>query len=376
MTILILDDLYRYNSWANQRLLASCDGLSDAELDEPREMGFGTLRNTLFHMLVSEEIWLERWKSMPWRPFPFDAEGLPLAEIARRLAHVAADRQTFMDRERGDGWRRNCDYKDSKGQAHSKPLDGLMLHVANHAIHHRAQALNFLKGFGRTVPGGLDYLFFRFAKPSVSQEPATVESMRSFGLEVETGASPEVAWDAEVVANYFAYGDWANDRLLGLIDSLDDAALDRSWGMGLDTIRKTALHLADAERWWLKNWTVCPAQMERAPQSTSIADLRADWDRIITQRGRFLASLDEASAQRVVTALVGPMSVRIPMIESLLQLCGHGTHHRAQLINMLRRTNITAPGCDYSIWTGEKSPPACKIPATAGDRGAHPAANK
>ncbi len=135
----ILDDLYRYNSWANPRILALCEGLSDAQLDEPREMGFGTLRNTLFHILVSEEIWLERWKGMPWRPFPFAAEGLSLAEIAHRLTQVAADRQAFMDRERADSCARNCEYKDSKGNPYSRPLNGLMLHVANHAIHHRAR---------------------------------------------------------------------------------------------------------------------------------------------------------------------------------------------------------------------------------------------
>ncbi len=116
------------------------------------------------------------------------------------------------------------------------------------------------------MPGGLDYLFFRFAKPNVKQEAATIESIRKFGLEVETGSSPEVAWDAEVIGNYFAYGDWANDRLLSLIESLDDAALDRAWGIGKDTIRNTALHLADAERWWLKNWTSGSSQFEPAPK--------------------------------------------------------------------------------------------------------------
>jgi uncharacterized damage-inducible protein DinB len=131
--------------------------------------------------------------------------------------------------------------------------------------------------------------------------------------------------------------------------------------MGLDTIRKTVLHVADAERWWLRNWTAGPHQFEKAPTTTSIAELRALWAEIIAGRKSFLASLDEDSAQRVVTTLVGPMTVRVPVIESLLQLFGHGTHHRAQLINMLRHTGITAPASDYSVWQREVSsaaPPA------------------
>jgi uncharacterized damage-inducible protein DinB len=353
MTNFIIDDLYRFNSWANARIFALCDGLSDGQLDEPREIGFGTLRNTMFHILAAEEIWFERWTDVPWRSFPTDAQGLAMSEIARRLDEVAARRRALMDRERDGGWQRVFQYKDSKGNPHSNRLDGVLLHVANHGIHHRAQALHFLKRFGRTVPGGLDYIFFRFAHPNVTQEPATIDSMRQFGLEVETGSSPAVDWDANVIRNYFAYGDWTNRRLLDLVAPLDDAALDRSWGMGMDTIRKTVLHIADAERWWLRNWTAGPTQFERAPETTSIAALRDSWNQLIADRNRFIDTLELASAHRVVTALIGRMSVRVPVIESLVQLCGHGTHHRAQLINMLRQSGATAPGCDYVVWLRE-----------------------
>src|SRR5262249_25457136 len=147
---------------------------------EPREMGFGSLRNTVFHILAAEEIWLERWTAVPWRPFPVDAKGLSIPEIGHRLEHVAGKRQTLIDSERSDDWQRICEYKDSKGNPYRNRLDGLLLHVANHGIHHRAQALNFLKHCGRTVAGGLDYIFFRFAKPNIVQEPGTLESMRKF----------------------------------------------------------------------------------------------------------------------------------------------------------------------------------------------------
>ena len=350
---MMIDDLYRYNSWANDRIVALCDGLADGQLDEKREMGFGSLRNTVFHILAAEEIWLERWKGDPWRPLPIDPGGLSIREIGQRLERVAQDRQALIDRERPDSWRRICQYKDSKGNPHSNRLDGLLLHVANHGIHHRAQALNFLKGFGRTVRGGLDFIFFRLAKPFIALDPSTLESMRQFGIEVATGSSPPVAWDAALIRNYFAYGDWCNGRLLDLAAPLDAAALDRDFAMGMGTIRKTALHIADAERWWLKNWTAGPSKFDKAPTSTGIAELCAQWKQLSTERNRFLESLDDTSVQRVVTALIGPMSIRMPVIESVVQLCGHGTHHRAQQVNMLRQCGVTAPGIDYIVWLRE-----------------------
>jgi uncharacterized damage-inducible protein DinB len=352
---MIIDDLYRHNSWANRRILALCDGLTDAQLDEPRAIGFGSLRNTVFHILAAEEVWLERWTGVPWRPFPMEADGLPIADIAGRLERVAAERQALIDRERTDRCQRVCEYKDSKGNTYRNRLDGLLLHVANHGTYHRAQALNYLKRFGRTVPGGLDYIFYRLAKPCVAQEQATADSMRQFGLEVATGSSPPVVWDAGAIRNYFAYGDWCNKWLLDLVAPLDFAVLDRDFDMGIGSIRKTVLHIADAERWWLRNWTVGASAFDRAPVSTPIADLHTQWPQVIAERNRFIDSLDDSSAQRVVTALVGPMSVRMPVIESLLQLCGHGTHHRAQLINMLRHCGVTARASDYSIWLREST---------------------
>jgi uncharacterized damage-inducible protein DinB len=347
---MIIDDLYHFNSWANARVLALCEGLPDSQLDELREMGLGSLRNTVFHILTAEEIWLERWTGVPWRPFPTDAGGLSLREIGQRLEQMAKARQALIERERPDQWRRICEYKDSKGNTYRNRLDGLLLHVANHGIWHRAQALNFLKQFGRTVPGGLDFVFYRLAKPSVALDPAAVEAMRKFGLEVATGSSPPVEWDPAVIRDYFAYGDWCNGRLLDLAAPLDAAALDRAFAMGLGTLRKTALHIADAERWWLKNWTAGPSQFEKAPTSMGIAELRSRWMEIIAERNKFIESLDPASAQRVVTALIGPLSIGLPVIESLLQLCGHGTHHRAQLVNMLRHSGVTAPATDYVVW--------------------------
>src|SRR4051812_19364891 len=99
-TVTMIDDLYRYNDWANQRLLQLCEGITDAQLDQPREIGFGTLRATLFHILAAEEIWLERWQGQPWRPFPFDPQGTSVDEISRRLRAVSDNRRQLLDQER------------------------------------------------------------------------------------------------------------------------------------------------------------------------------------------------------------------------------------------------------------------------------------
>jgi uncharacterized damage-inducible protein DinB len=345
-----LESLYEYNSWANRRILALCAGLTDAQLDLNREMGFGSLRNTIFHILAAEEIWLERWEGRPWRQFETDAGGRSLDDIAARLERVAADRATLLQRERADGWQRVCEYKNARGDAFRNPLGDLAWHVANHGIHHRAQALNYLRQFGRKVAGGLDYIFYRLAYPTIAQDAALAEGFRSFGLELGVGPGHELVWDGNFVRRYFEYADWANSLLLDATAALDDQQLDRPREMGMDTLRKTVTHILDAESWWLKNWTIGPSAFEKLPETTSLAQVRDEWARVIEQRKAFLATLDAEGAARVVTVLAGTAPVKIAVVESLVQLCGHGTHHRAQWVNMLRHSQCAAPGIDVVVW--------------------------
>jgi uncharacterized damage-inducible protein DinB len=54
---------------------------------------------------------------------------------------------------------------------------------------------------------------------------------------------------------------------------------------------------------------------------------------------------------RVVIAKPGPeLELAFHLGESLLQLGVHGTHHRAQAINMLRQLGARTPPTDYLDW--------------------------
>ena len=39
--------------------------------------------------------------------------------------------------------------------------------------------------------------------------------------------------------------------------------------------------------------------------------------------------------------------------DTMLQLCGHGTHHRAQALNMARRLGARVANLDYLDWVDE-----------------------
>lgn len=334
----LLDDFYAYNSWASTKIASLCEGLRDAQLDAKREIGFGSLRATLFHLLTAERIWMERWTGTPWRPFPFDPDGMTVEEFSAGLAEVAARRRSLIEIHRATRWRETVTYLDSKKNEHTHRLFDQLLHVANHGVHHRAQALHYLKHYDRTVPAGLDYIFYRLAATSVEQAPDTVNALQAFGLDVATIKTPDPRYDGELIDRIFRYHGWATNEILSMCDTVEVASLDRNFEMGSGTIRKTLLHMMDAEQWWIDHWNGESTSFPHSDPETPLVAIRDAWAKIAKRRSKFLSTLDATGATEIVTVSPGgpPTSFRVG--ESALHLALHGTHHRAQVINMLRRS--------------------------------------
>ena len=348
-TISVIEDLYRYNDWANGRVFELCRDLPNEQMDAPREIGFGSLRNTLFHILTAEQIWLERWQVVPWRPFPTDSQGMSLEDIEHQLKQIAQARQQMISSERPTKWQRVVTYKDSRSDEYSHPLDILLVHVANHSTYHRAQALNCLKHFGRTIPVGIDYSLYKLARPTVEQETDSIAAFRNYGLEVATGPGYNVRWDQTHFERYLAYHDWANREILNALDGADDAVLDREFPIGPGSIRKVLMHAVDVELWL---WMLWHDGNEKPPQSQgmSVEELWSAFKKLEEQRAPFVAGLDAKTSQRVVTGAPGGIPFKSRVSESLLQICCHGTHHRAQVVNMLRHSALKIPDVDMLDW--------------------------
>lgn len=348
-TISLMEDLYRYNDWANAKVFALCEGLTHAQLDEKRELGFGSLRNTLFHILTAEQIWLERWQVAPWRVFPTDSLGMDVDDIQAQLRQISQARLQMLKSEKAARWQRIVNYKDSKGTEYSNPLDVLLMHVANHSAYHRAQALAYLKAFGKTTPVGIDYLLYKLARPTLEQDPESIAKSKAIGLEVAKSPGWIASWDALLIKRFATYGQWANNQILELASGADDESLDRDFNMGPGSIRKTLTHMVKVESWWAG---ILDGRTEISPpaENLTIEQLSARMEELSAAGLQRIDSLDDTSAQKVVTATPGGIPLKLRVIEALVQLCFHGTHHRAQLVNMLRHIGRPVPTSDLVAW--------------------------
>jgi uncharacterized damage-inducible protein DinB len=324
-------ELMRYSDWANQQILSRCAPLADEQLDRPFEMGMGSLRRTLLHIHNGEQVWLERLRGRAETPWPSEDEPAPVAAIEERFRATWTQRDAYLAHLNNRELARAQVYRDSLGERFRTTLGAMLLQLCTHSTWHRAQALNMLRHLGSTLPKpGLDYVFMRLERP----------------------ADPPPEFDLDTIRDYFEYGDWAQSRLHAAAALLSDEQLDQPFEMGVGSLRKTLLHIRFAEQWWLDNWTLGPGKpFPELPLTTTVADARRLFEQTAAKRNEFMAKLGDDGLQTIVEGHPRPDVVRkFPLGVTLLQLCNHGVHHRAQAVNMLRRLGAPLPERDYMLW--------------------------
>ena len=151
----------RYNAWANHRLYAVAGRLPAEALMKARPAAFFTsIIGTLNHILVGDQIWLDRIEHR--RNAAPKLDDVPHPRFADlKEARVEEDRRiiALLDRLRAQDFARTLTYRNSKGEAHEATLSHVLGHLFNHQTHHRGQAHALIKEAGETPPP-LDLIYF------------------------------------------------------------------------------------------------------------------------------------------------------------------------------------------------------------------------
>ncbi len=128
--------------------------------------------------------------------------------------------------------------------------------------------------------------------------------------------------DAETIAEYFRFSDWARRQVEDAAMELADDQLDRPF-----------------------------------VETTSIAELAELSRSIAARRNDMLSALRGPELERPVRARPrAGLEFSFALGDTMLQLPCHGTHHRAQALNMLRRLGARVPAIDYLDWMRQGSP--------------------
>lgn len=159
MDIATIQNLFEYNAWANQRTLEGCATLSSEQLLQPMGGSFGSLRNTLAHIMDVEWLYLERWQGRAPAAFP-KAENYPtLADITERWQTVDSDMDRFVKALTPAALQEIIEFRNTRGKLFHHPLWETMQHLVNHSTYHRGQVTMLVRQLGAT-PKSSDMIYF------------------------------------------------------------------------------------------------------------------------------------------------------------------------------------------------------------------------
>jgi uncharacterized damage-inducible protein DinB len=161
MDLETIQQLFDYNAWANQRTVAGCESISNEKFLEQVGGSFGSVRNTLAHIMDVEWLYHERWNGRSPSAFPKAENYGDLSQIKARWKTIDADVNYFVQALSADDISQEIEFRNIKGVVLTHPLWETMQHLVNHSTYHRGQVTTLLRQLGGTAQSSDMIYFFR-----------------------------------------------------------------------------------------------------------------------------------------------------------------------------------------------------------------------
>jgi uncharacterized damage-inducible protein DinB len=166
MTVKDLQILYDYGYWADHKLFEVISRIPAEQFTQSAGGSFGSIRNTLVHIMSAEWGWLERCGGARRGPRLNPADYPTVESVTETWNKIEKYARDFLSKLNDDDIGRNAEYSNDRGEIRLMPLGELMQHAATHGTHHRGQVAMMLRMLGHT-PGNFDILFYYAEKRGV-----------------------------------------------------------------------------------------------------------------------------------------------------------------------------------------------------------------
>jgi uncharacterized damage-inducible protein DinB len=153
-----LQALYDYSYWANGKIFEVIAQLTPEEFTKQVAGSFGSVRNTMVHMMSAEWGWLERSGGVRRGPALVAAHYPTVASIVDQWRQVEANMRAFLAALKDSDLDELREFSFG-GPAYSMRRGDLLQHAAIHCVHHRGQIALLLRSLGH-APGNVDMLFY------------------------------------------------------------------------------------------------------------------------------------------------------------------------------------------------------------------------
>ncbi len=154
---------YEYNRWANGRVLDAASTLNPQDFTKNLGSSYGSVRDTLVHVLSAEWIWLKRWKGISPKAMLVPSDFPTTSSLRARWTDVEREQAEFVSELTQEATEMVVAYVNSEGESWNYPLWQMMQHVVNHSTYHRGQITTMLRQLG-AQPIATDFLVFEDLK--------------------------------------------------------------------------------------------------------------------------------------------------------------------------------------------------------------------
>jgi uncharacterized damage-inducible protein DinB len=145
MSLELVRELWGYHHWANRRLFEVTAALGEEAAGRAlgTQFSFPTLRRMFAHIYGADTFWLRIWqgRSLPALP---GADIATLGELRQRWDALESEQDRFIGGLGETDLGRVVEGKNTRGEPFTRPLGMLLLHVPNHATHHRSEIATML----------------------------------------------------------------------------------------------------------------------------------------------------------------------------------------------------------------------------------------
>jgi uncharacterized damage-inducible protein DinB len=151
--------LYEYDAWANARTLKACAALTPEQFTRNLGNSFGSVRDTLVHILGAQMVWIVRLTGGAPAGMP-SPEGYPdLASVRAKWGETEPTLQAYVSALKPEDVGRTLEYRNLKGILFRDQIGNILQHLANHGSYHRGQVTTLLRQLG-AAPVSTDLIGF------------------------------------------------------------------------------------------------------------------------------------------------------------------------------------------------------------------------
>jgi uncharacterized damage-inducible protein DinB len=159
MTAKDLRTQFDYGYWANAKLFEAVSNLTAEQFTQSVAGSYGSIRNTLVHMMSTEWGWMERSGGFKRGPKLSASDFPTFASVLETWAQIESHLRRFLDSLQDRDLDRIVQFAIGDGPVHTLSVGEMMRHASIHGVHHRGQVARLLRAFGY-VPGDFDMLFY------------------------------------------------------------------------------------------------------------------------------------------------------------------------------------------------------------------------